>query len=232
VRRIFVALFSAIVVGLMLVPSGVSAGSKTVCATDSTGDVGFGWDTTTGDLAGIWGDRTPVVSTKYFDIVSAWLSFDAKTRTYTFEMQLAAALPQPGSALPTGVHFAEWFVVVESSAWNIIFNPNPSTGFKVELTYDGSNYAAELRMGLGNTGEILALLPFTVDGSTLQIEFSADSIGNMENFWWEPWVEIWHPPPESGASGVYSGNIGYFYVDALDFGSNLGQKYFAMPSPA
>jgi len=73
-RKVVVALLCATVVGILLVPSGVSAGSKTVYVKDSTGDIGFGWSPRTGEILPAWGPGTPWATTGYLDIAAAWFS--------------------------------------------------------------------------------------------------------------------------------------------------------------
>lgn len=204
--------------GLLLVPSGASAGSKMVSTTDSTGDVGFGFSPKTGEiLKAPWGPGTPWVAAGYFDIASTWLS--EKGQTYTFGMALAAPLPKEGSSLCNAVQHAEWALWIDPSPWNMATNPVVPL-FKIALVYDGSEYSAELSDA--STGALLASLPFTVDGSTLQVEFSAASIGNLAIHWWCPLVRIW--------LGVL-GSTGYAYLDGIDWGTADGQVYYDLPWP-
>ena len=214
--KVGVALLSAIVVGLMLVPSGVSARSMMLYATDSTGDICMGWDVKTGGLApGPPG--APWATTGYLDIAAAWLS--QKGNTYTFGMELAAALPKEGAALCKGVQQVEWAMWIDPSPFNYATNPVAAL-FKMALTYDGSTYSA----GLWDlsTGVFVTSLPFTVSGATLQFEFSAASIGNFAFSWWVPLVRIWQ--------GLY-GSAGYAFLDGIDWNSVEGQVYHDLPWP-
>jgi hypothetical protein len=217
-RRVMVALLSAIVVGLFLVPSGASAGSKMMSTTDSVGDVGFGFSPKTSEiLKAPWGPGTPWLAAGYFDIASAWLS--QKGQTYTFGMALAVPLPKEGSALCDAVQRAEWALWIDPSPWNIATNPVVPL-FKIALVYDGSEYSAGLWDT--STGAFLASVPFTVDGSKFQVEFSAASIGNLAIHWWCPFVRIWQ--------GLF-GSAGYAFLDGIDWGTVAGQEYYDLPWP-
>src|SRR3990170_123407 len=137
-RKVLVALLCAIVTGLMLAPSGVSA-ATTMTVQDSTGDIGFGIDPKTGLIMQTWGDNTPIAKAGYFDMASVSLS--QKGKTYTFGMELAAALPKEGSPLPGGIHLAEWAMWIDPSPYNYFTNPVAPL-FLIALRYDGSSYAA------------------------------------------------------------------------------------------
>jgi hypothetical protein len=217
-RKKVVAILSAIIVGLMLVPSGATAGSKTVYTTDSTGDLGFGFSSKTGEiLKAPWGLGTPWVVEGYFDIASTWLS--QKGQTYTFGMELATELPKEGTALPGSIKRAEWAMWIDPSPWNMATNPVASL-LKVALIYDDLVYSAELRDA--TTGAYLSSLPFAVDGSTFEVEFSATSIGNLEIHWWCPITRVWQ--------GLF-GSWGLAYLDGIDWGTAAGQEYYDLPWP-
>jgi len=203
----------------MVVPSGASAATKTIVVQDRIGDLGTKIDWKTGDISNWWPDTTSVTKVGYFDMVSFSLSYKAKT--YTFGMELAKALPEPGSTLPTGFKLVKWLMWIDPEPWNMKYN-NILSLYTIQLTYDGSKYAAELKDYA--TGVVLAALPFAVDGSKLQIEFSAASIGNLESFWFMPCtVVVW------AVTGA-----GYWDLDGSDPGSVPGQVWWDIPwgSPA
>ena len=213
-----VAVLSAIVVGIMLVPSGVSASPKATCVEDRTGDVGFGFSPKTGEiLQAPWGPSTPWVAVGYFDIAAASLS--QKGQTYTFGMELATKLPKEGTALPDSIKRAEWQLWIDPSPWNMATNPVASL-FKIALVYDGSEYSAGLWDA--STGAFLKSLPFTVNGSAFQVEFSAASIGELEIHWWCPFTQVWQ--------GVL-GSWGTAFLDGIDWGSAPDQVYYDFPWP-
>ena len=214
-RKVMVAVLSAIVVGLMLVPSGVSAGITTVVVQDRTGDLGFGVNGT-GEISKLWADNAPVAQAKYLDMASAWLS--QKAKTYTFGMELAAALPKEGSALPGGIKLVEWAVWIDPSPYNVNTNPVLPL-FLIALRYDGSSYSAFV---LDRGTMVTTSVPFSIDGSKLQLQFSEASIGNRAFEWWSPMVREWTGP---------LGTSGYWFVDAVDYRLNPGQVYYDIPWP-
>jgi len=205
VRKVTIALLCAIVAGLMVVPSGVSAVTM-MTVQDNTGDIGFGVDPKTGFTMHTWGDNTPIVQAGYFDMTSVSLS--QKGKAYTFGMELAAALPKEGSPLPGGIHLAEWAMWIDPSPYNYFTNPVAPL-FLIALRYDGSSYAAFV-MDYGTRAT--TSIPFSVDGSKLQLQFSAASIGNLALQWWSPMVREWTGP---------LGTSGYWFVDAVVSESGL-----------
>lgn len=215
-RRVVVAFLSAIVAGLMLAPGGVSAGVMKTVAQDSLGDIGFGVDPKTGWIMHEWADNTPVDRAGYFDMVSA--SFSQKGKIYTFEMEVAAALPEVGSPLPNGIHLAEWAVWFDPSPYNVHTNPVAPL-FLIALRYDGSAYGAFV---LDYSTMTAVSTPFSVDGTELQIVFTAASIGNLEIPWWSPLVRVWWGP---------LGSSGYWFVDGVDMGAVPGQDGIDLPWP-
>jgi hypothetical protein len=218
VRREAVALLSVIVVGMMMAPGGVSGKPVAAWVEDSTGDVGFGFSSKTGEiLQAPWGPGTPWVKIGFMDIAAASLS--QKGQTYAFGMKLATDLPKEGTALPDSVKRAEWALWIDPSPWNMVTNPVVSL-FKVALIYDGLEYSAELRDA--STGTYLASLPFTLDGSTFLVEFSAASIGGLEIHWWCPLTRV--------CQGLL-GSWGAAYLDGIDWGTAAGQEYYDLPWP-
>ena len=212
-RKLVVALLSAIVVGLLLVPSGVSAGTKMTVVQDRAGDLCKHYNWSTGEPRHVLGDNTPVVTAGYLDIVSAWLA--QKGKMYTFGMELAAGLPQEGKALPCGMSLATWQMIIESAGPWDPYNPLPFAYF-VTLTYDGSSYSASL---WDVDMRVMTPLQFTHDGPKIQMVFSEDSIGGLSTFWWSFDVE------------VYFGVGGWSMPDNPDPGASPGQVYWDIPWP-
>jgi hypothetical protein len=153
----------------------------------------------------------------YFDMTSVWLSQEGNR--FMFGMQLAADLPEAGTPLPYGFHRASWLMWIDPCPWNPVCDP-VQTLFVVLLTYDGSNYAAELREY--RTGVTLETLPFTVQGREFRMAFSATSIDCPESFWWFPCTQVWWGP--SGSSAFWS-------LDGPDPGATPGQTYWDIPWP-
>jgi len=86
------------------------------------------------------------------------------------------------------------------------------------LTYDGSIYAGELIEGL--YGAVLATLPIELGVSEFEVSFFADSIGNLESFWFMPCtVVLWSLIVGSG----------YWDLDAADPGVVAGQVWWDIP---
>ena len=203
----------------MMLAQPVSAGTVTLRVKDIPGDIGKMYDLTTGEPTNGYGDNAPVVKAGYFDILSMWLS--QKGKTYTFGMELAKELPQAGSALPSGVKFVSWNIWIDLAPWHPVLAPSDSL-FTIALTYDGSNYAAVLIEGPGMLGNVIESLPFTIDGSIFQLQFSAASIGNLASFWWCPVVHAWWGPLGTG---------GQWWLDTVDSGAVPGQTWWDIPWP-
>ena len=213
-RKEIVALLCAIVAGLMLAPTGVSAGTSKIMVSDQAGDLMLSFDPDTCEFTHVWQVTTPVAKAGYFDILS--FSLAQKGKVYTFEMQVAADLPKEGTRLPTGFNNVQWIMWIELEPWNPVYN-NVDSLFKIGLLYDGSRYAAKLTDYA--TGEVLATLSYAIDGPKLQIQFSADSIGNLESFWWMPYTRVqWSVPP-----------AGYWALDTTDPGAVPGQIWWDIP---
>jgi hypothetical protein len=221
VRKAIVASLSLCLVGLMLAPGIVSAGTTTIVAKDNAGDLGPKYDAATAGTVLTWPDNMPLVQVGYLDMVSWWFSYSSKEKTYTFGMELAKALPIPGSSLPHGYKALKWLVWLDMGAWNPKYNPSVASYNTVQLVYDGSEYVAELTEG-GTWGPVLATLPFSVDGSKLEIQFSAASIGDLKSFWIMPCtVVLWSLQPYSG----------YWDLDSTDPGAAPGQVWWSVPWP-
>jgi len=211
-----VVLLSVIIVGLMLVPSSVSAKTLISVVDDAEGDLGHGIDPKTGGIMSLWPDNTPVAQTKYLDMVSTWMSL--KKNTYTFGMELAAALPEEGSALPTSMKLLEWAVWIDPSPYNFITNPVAPL-FLIALRYDGASYSAFI---LDYETMIATSTPFSVDGTKLELQFTSAAIGDLAFEWWSPLVRVWWGTLDSA---------GYWFVDAVDLPLVDGYAYIDLPWP-
>jgi hypothetical protein len=115
--------------------------------------------------------------------------------------------------LPPSVAYAAWILWIDPIPWT------PETGavgiFDIYLWYDGMSYSAWLKDLATN---VETPLPFTVDGPELQIEFTADSIGNIPSFWW--------------AAGAYDLSVnGGWIIDATDTDAHPNQVYWDIPWP-
>jgi hypothetical protein len=203
----------------MMVGQPVSAGTITLKVNDAKGDLGPKFDWSTCEVLVAWPDSTSLTKVGYFDMLSFWLSYSTKEKTYTFGMELASALPEQGSGLPTGFKLVKWLMWIDPEPWNMKYN-NIMSLYTIQLTYDGSIYAAALKDYA--TGEVIATLPFAAEGSTLQIEFTASSIGNLKSFWFMPCtVVVW------AVTGA-----GYWDLDSSDPGAAPGQVWWDIPWPS
>lgn len=212
-RKVIVALMSAVVIGMLLVPSGASALTITV-AQDSVGDVGIALDMKTGTIRDTLSPNAPLVKAGYFDMVSVWLS--QKGKTYTFGMELAVALPKEGTPLPNPAKLAQWDLWIDRAPY--IVDPAPPVGM-IALRYDGSSYSAFV---LDWATMVETPIPFSIDGSMLQLQFTAAQLSNEVISWWVPLVEIYVGPLGTGASA---------FIDAVDLGAVPGQVGFDLPWP-
>ncbi len=219
-RKIVVAVLGAIIVGMMVVPRGVSAGTSTIEVKDARGDLGPRMDFLTQEVLVTWPDTTPVQKVGYFDILTFSLSYSSNVKTFKFSMEVSKALPSPGEPLTNGFKIAKWLMWIEEEPWNPILNPVSSL-YTIQLGYDGNAYAATLVDY--PTGTVLATLPFAIDGAKLQIDFTAKSIGNLASFWWMPCTVVqWSVP--AGA--------GYWDLDSTDPGAAPGQVWWDIPWPS
>jgi len=222
VRKVVVASLSVIVVGLMLAMP-VSAGkSNVVTIPDRMGDLGkYNVQVTIWRANGVavsvipdWGDNAPVLQSRYVDMVS--VSFGMVKGTYIFGMKLAADLPQAGTQLAPGIVYLTWTLWIEDSPWTP--TSGSTTLYQAGLDFDGSSYYAWLfdyRTGAETS------LPFTIDGSTFQIQISPASIGNLSSFWWE--------------GGTFVAKQSYFappwLIDVMDMGVAPDQVWSSLPWP-
>lgn len=225
-RRILLAIVSAFVVGLMMVPCDVSSGKSTIVTIpDSLGDVGKYnvFFTAATHSAGVslvnntWGDNAPVIQAAYFDIRS--LSFGLLSNgTYMFGEKLAANLPGPGSALPPGAKYAVWLLWIDRAPWTPTSSLPPYC--EAWLQYDGSSYSTVL-WNL-DTGTISSL-PFTINGAMFSIYLSPASIGYLESFWWSGGTFVAKEPFYAAPPWM---------TDTNDIGVAPGQVWFDIPWPA
>ena len=200
----------------MMLAQPVTAATITSVVEDPAGDVGFGVDPKTGGIMHLWGDNTPVAQAGFLDMVLTSLS--QKGKTYTFGMELAAALPKEGAALPDGFKMVEWAMWIDPSPYNYLVNPVPPL-YLIALRYDGSSYSAFI---LDYGTMVNTPVAFAVDGSKLQIQFTAASIGNLAFEWWSPLVREWTGPV---------GTSGYWFVDAVNLPLVDGYAYLDLPWP-
>ncbi len=213
-RNVGVTLLSAIVVGLLLVPSGGSA-LTTMVVQDSVGDVGIALDMKTGTIRDTLSPNAPLVEAGYFDMVSAWLS--QKGKVFTFGMELAVALPEEGTPLSNQVKLAQWEVWIDQVPY--IIDPTAPPVGMTALRYDGSSYSAFV-LDWATMAE--TPVPFSIDGSKLQLQFTAAQLSNAVISWWVPLVEIYVGPLGTMASA---------FIDAVNLGAAPGQVGFDLPWP-
>ena len=214
-RKKAIAFLSVLIVGLMMVPGGVSAGTMSIAVDDRESDEGIGnidWDRC--EFTTSWPDGTPIAQAGFFDILSFSLSLKAKT--YTFVMVVAADFPEVGSELGTGFKAVEWLMWIDPEPWNMKYN-NIMSLYAIKLVYYQEGYMAFIQDYA--TGEILANLPFAVDGSKMQVRFSAALIGNLESFWFMP------------CTVVRWSIAGYWDLDTTDPGAVEGQVWWDIPWP-
>jgi len=171
------ALLSALVVGLMIVPGDAVAANLYLEVEDRVGDVAFAYDIDIYDYRTLLGEDSPIVKAGYFDMVLFW--FGLKGSTYTYGMELAADLPQEGDALPQGVRLLQYSLWLDKDWWD--WTPGVESYFMIVLQYDGSAYSAALLEWPSQA--VIMPLPFTIDGPRFEVKFSADSIDNIESFW-------------------------------------------------
>lgn len=210
-RRAIVAVVSAVVAGLLLVPGCASAKAVTLTVPDEAGDIGIIFDYETYLPKSTWGENSQIAQAGYFDRTLFW--FGLKGDTYTFGMELAADLPQEGDPLPAGVTLAEYGLWLDGEAWDWV---TPVEDYcALVLRYDGVSYSAAMLDWYSET--VTMYLPFTIDGPRFEMKFSADSIGNIETFWLFTCVD------------VYFGQSLPWMVDAFDLDSVEGQMVTSIP---
>ena len=186
------ALFSVIVVGLMLaMTTQVSAGkSAMITVPDRVGDVGkynvfiiVGGNKAAADVENSWGDNAPPLDATYVDMVS--VSFGIVRGSYVFEMKVAGDLPKVGEPLPPGIRTMGFMLWIEDGPWDPASDVLPHTLYELIFEFDGSSYTAY--MCCYATGA-MPVLPSScvsmLDSRTFQIQFTPDDIGGLTAFWW------------------------------------------------
>jgi hypothetical protein len=220
-RRLVMALVSLVLVGVLLIPSSVSAETMKTTVSDRTGDLGmydvfFGVAKHSGKAisAPSWGENAPMKKVGYLDMVS--LSFGVlDDGTYEYEVIVAGDSPQAGDALPHGIKLVAWLLWIDSPPWTPE-DPAPSL-FEIWVQYDGTSYAGVCRNTA--TGDV-TLVPFTMGASSFQIQISPDTIGNLASFWWS-----------AATFALTNYNTLGWMVDVNDVERVPGQVWFDMPWP-
>jgi hypothetical protein len=213
-RRVIATLVSAIAAGLLLVPGCASAKAVTLTVPDEVGDIGIIFDYETYLPVSTWGKNSQIAQAGYFDRTLFW--FGLKGNTYTFGMELAGDLPQEGDPLAPGVTLVEYVLCLDKEAWDWV---TPVEGyFKLVFRYDGVHYSAALLDWPSMTVKMYP--PFTVDGPRFEMEFSADSIDNIETFWLFTSVDVYLGELRNGLPWM---------VDAFDLDSVEGQIVTSIP---
>ncbi len=210
-RRAVVALVSAIVAGLLLVPGCASAKAFTLTVPDEVGDIGIIFDYETYLPISTWGKNSQIAQAGYFDMTLFW--FGLKGNTYTFGMELAGNIPQEGDPLAPGVTLVEYALWLDKEAWDWV--TFVESYFMLVFRYDGVSYSAALLDWPSET--VKMYLPFTIDGPRFEMEFSADSINNIETFWLFTSVD------------VYFGQALPWMVDGFNLDSVEGQIVTSIP---
>lgn len=214
--RGLMAVLSAIVVGMMMVPGSASAENPLVEATDREGDMPWCVDMETGEpiYSPCAGDRA-LLGVGCLDMKSYWLTQNAVTGQYTFGMAFYGALPAEGDAMPYGIKAAEWAMWIDPEPWTYV-NAVVSL-YLIRLTYDESSYDAVLIDYVANA--VVASVGFEIssDRSELQMSFPAELIGYLDFSWWTASTRgYWGLPDTSGFRfmdfpdwNVYEGQVGY-----------------------
>ncbi len=211
-RKATVGLVSMAVFGLLLVPGSAQA-LTTMTVQDSVGDVGIALDMHAGTIrANTMAPNAPLEKVGYFDMVSVWLS--QKGKTFTFGMDLAAGLPAEGTPMPKMVNIAKWALWVDPVPY--VVDPWAMPVALIALQYDGISYSAYVYDY--STGTQTSI-PFSVDGSKVQMQFTAAMFGNADMSWLCPAVQVW--------MGLWGGAI----IDSVDPGTVAGQVGFDLPWP-
>jgi hypothetical protein len=218
-RKVIAALVSLVVVGLLMVPGSVSAKSISIEVEDRIGDVAPLYTARTYDYVALYGDNSPIVQAGYFDMTLFW--FGLKGDTYTFGMEMADDLPAEGDPLPQGVSLLQYILWLDPGPWDWSPYAFPSY-FVIRLQYDGLNYHAGLYTYVqAEEGEELMALSFEVKGPSFEVEFTAESIDNIEGFWLLPCVCPWFGSCPSRS-----------YVDLIDYNAGApGQLWTSIPWP-
>jgi len=209
-RDVSAVLLSMIVVGMLIVPAAVSAGTTSVIVPDNLGDVARHYDSACYPANGA--GNAPILQAQYVDMTSLWLS--QKGGSFAFGMTLAGALPLPGEALPGGVKYVRWVLWIDPKP--TANNTAPLSLYSASLKYDGISYSAGVRDYA--TGVMTPTI-FAVDGAQLSVSVPGCLIGNLGSFYWSEGVVV-----DWGAGWAPC-------VDLLDPGSVSGQLWWDAPWP-
>jgi hypothetical protein len=222
-RRLVVAVLSAIVVGMMLVPGSVFAGKGMVTTIqDRLGDFGkynvyFTVPTQTFD-APTWGGNAPFLQAGYVDMLS--YSFGMVRGCYVFGMNVAADLPQEDTELPPGIVYCGWNLWIMESPWSP--GSNAKTLYQVWLEFDGSSYSVVLfDPAAGSITTLPSSCLEMIDARTFQIRILPELIGNVECFWWSVGTFI----------TMYAHYLPPWWVDSTDPGADPSQVGTDFPWP-
>ncbi|MCJ7464852.1 MAG: hypothetical protein MUO81_08960 [Thermoplasmata archaeon] len=227
-RKVVVALLSAIVVGLMLVPS-VSAGSKTVMVYDRQGDLGTAmisggqgsheW----GDPLGWWSGESPIANAGYLDMLSEWVS--VKGGTVTMGMTVASPVPTDGK-LPEGVVEALWGWFFYQSI--DVYYGGSSAPYAVYIVWDGADFSAVLVDRTSGTPPFdLTYLDFAVEGNVLTVTTSLASIAGAIAWFSETIILHGNPYPLDGVPHFG----GWISTDLTDYQGPLAIYWPWQPMP-
>lgn len=226
-RKASLVLVSMVIVGLMMVPTSVSAyvDEYTVTADDISGDVPFLWDSKTGLE---WTKPTcsgmPLTDCGYLDMIGYSLSQYVDTCTgknvYNFSMELKGNLPMSIDDLPQGIKRVEWVMYVDLQPWNPVIDTPVDCPYMVNLTFDGERWDACLVDYILIVGPVLAHLDYGVSGSTLWIRWSGDQIDNLDFFYFEAATRVWWGGPDT---------YGMRLSDMTDLDAAEGQVWYDIP---
>ena len=206
---------SAVLTGLLLGPSSVSAKTLSVVVEDRIGDVASNYDTDTYDYCALYGEMSPIAQAGYFDMTL--FEFSLTGNTYTYAMELAADLPNEGDPLPDTIHLVQYMLWFDRDSWDWV---EPGlTLFMMVLQYDGSAYSAALLDY--PSWEVTMPLSFTTDGARFEVRMSAKAIDSLSTFWLFPSVLAY---PGTGSSV-------YLWPDIADPNATPGQEYNSIPWP-
>jgi hypothetical protein len=212
--------FASIAIAMtLLIPGCVSAVNLKLIVEDRLGDVAPMYTADTYDYTGLFGPNSPIVQAGYFDM--RYFMFSQKGSTYTFGMEMAADLPQEGDPLPQGVTLLQYTLWLDPEAWDWSPYSVPSY-FVIRFQYDGLSYHAGLYTYVQeDPGDLLAELSYKISGSSFEVRFTADSIGDLPTFWLWPCVV------------AYFGNCSWkTYIDCVDYNAGApGQLWTSIPWP-
>lgn len=196
-RKLVVALLSAIVVGMMLAMP-VSAGSKTAMFYDRQGDLGKAlvcggqgsheW----GDMLSYWSGDSPLANAGYLDMLSGWVT--VKGGTVTMGITLASPVPVNGN-LPDGVKEVRWvwlyWTTIETTASSFY------ASYGVYILWNGDGLSAVfVDRSSGSAPYTLTYLDsLIVDGNVMTVTISLASIPGVVA--WFCQTQAWnaYPPP-------------------------------------